>query len=160
MGQIHGQPKNLTCGNFTSYKRYFPVLNFCLCLPLQPCVVADCGEHKDGDSWGVAPSDGSGDTHPDFPEDSDVDFKDVSVIALWAFVKGPLWLFWKCARLSNYSKSDEINNNFNIKIQAVFSQHGSRVKQLLNNFKGLPPKWGMMDYYQYFECTHFDWTLK
>lgn len=46
-------------------------------LPRQPCVVADCGEHKDGDSWGAAPSDGTGDAHPDFPEDSDIDFKDV-----------------------------------------------------------------------------------
>lgn len=46
-------------------------------MPLQPCVIADCGEHNDGDDWGVAPSDGSGDAHPDFPDDSDVDFKDV-----------------------------------------------------------------------------------
>lgn len=49
-----------------------------LLLSLQPCVIADCGQHQDGDSWGTAPSDGSGDTHPEFPEDSDVDFKDVS----------------------------------------------------------------------------------
>lgn len=41
-------------------------------------MIADCGQHQDGDSWGTAPSDGSGDTHPEFPEDSDVDFKDVS----------------------------------------------------------------------------------
>lgn len=46
--------------------------------PFQPCVIAECGEHKDGDSWGVAPSDGSGDAHPEFPDDSDIDFKDVS----------------------------------------------------------------------------------
>lgn len=43
----------------------------------QPCIISECGEHKEGDDWGVAPIDGSGDTHPDFPEDSDVDFKDV-----------------------------------------------------------------------------------
>ena len=47
---------------------------------LQPCIIADCGEHKEGDSWGFAPKDGSGDSHPDFPEDSDIDFKDVSEI--------------------------------------------------------------------------------
>lgn len=45
----------------------------------QPCIIADCGEHKAGDDWGVAPDDGSGDAHPDFPEDSDLDFNDVSV---------------------------------------------------------------------------------
>jgi len=43
----------------------------------QLCVIAECGEHQDGDSWGSGPNDGSGDAHPDFPEDSDVDFKDV-----------------------------------------------------------------------------------
>uniref|UniRef100_A0AAY4DNH4 peptidylprolyl isomerase n=1 Tax=Denticeps clupeoides TaxID=299321 RepID=A0AAY4DNH4_9TELE len=48
--------------------------------PVKPCVIADCGEHKAGDDWGVAPSDGSGDAHPDFPEDSDMDFKDVNKV--------------------------------------------------------------------------------
>ncbi|CAN9514602.1 unnamed protein product [Ophioblennius macclurei] len=48
--------------------------------PVKPCVIADCGEHKDGDSWGSAPSDGTGDAHPDFPEDSDLDFKDVDKV--------------------------------------------------------------------------------
>lgn len=63
----------------------YPINIDCVCaidtfpwyLPLQSCVIADCGEHKDGDSWGIAPNDGSGDVHPDFPEDSDIDFKDV-----------------------------------------------------------------------------------
>ncbi len=45
----------------------------------QPCVIAECGEHKAGDDWGIAPNDGSGDTYPDFPEDSDMDFKDVII---------------------------------------------------------------------------------
>lgn len=48
--------------------------------PVKLCVIAECGEHKDGDSWGVAPNDGSGDAHPDFPEDSDVDFKNVEQV--------------------------------------------------------------------------------
>ncbi|XP_061691980.1 peptidyl-prolyl cis-trans isomerase D [Syngnathoides biaculeatus] len=48
--------------------------------PVKPCLIADCGEHKDGDSWGEAPSDGTGDAHHDFPEDSDVDFKDVDKV--------------------------------------------------------------------------------
>lgn len=56
-----------------------PLFFLCSCLTLQTCIIADCGEHKDGDSWVVAPNDGSGDQHPDFPEDSDIDFKDVSI---------------------------------------------------------------------------------
>lgn len=45
--------------------------------PLKPCVISECGGHEDGDSWGVEPNNGSGDAHPDFPEDSDLDFKDL-----------------------------------------------------------------------------------
>lgn len=45
---------------------------------LQLCVIADCGELKEGDDWGLFPQDGSGDSYPDFPEDADVDLKDVS----------------------------------------------------------------------------------
>ncbi|XP_072296375.1 peptidyl-prolyl cis-trans isomerase D [Eucyclogobius newberryi] len=45
--------------------------------PAQPCVISDCGEHKDGDNWGVELDDGSGDTYPEFPEDVEIDFKDV-----------------------------------------------------------------------------------
>ncbi|XP_069557865.1 peptidyl-prolyl cis-trans isomerase D isoform X1 [Brachyistius frenatus] len=48
--------------------------------PVKPCVIADCGEHKDGDGWGPAPNDGTGDAHPDFPEDSEIDFKDVDKV--------------------------------------------------------------------------------
>lgn len=49
---------------------------------LKPCIIADCGEHQQGDDWGVAPNDGSGDLHPDFPEDADIDFKDVGIKCL------------------------------------------------------------------------------
>ncbi|XP_037531078.1 peptidyl-prolyl cis-trans isomerase D [Nematolebias whitei] len=52
--------------------------------PLKPCVIADCGEHKDGDSWGSAPNDGTEDAHPDFPEDADLDFKDVDKVLSFA----------------------------------------------------------------------------
>ncbi|PWA18747.1 hypothetical protein CCH79_00005555 [Gambusia affinis] len=48
--------------------------------PIKPCIIADCGEHKDGDSWGAALDDGTGDAHPDFPEDSDIDFKDLDKV--------------------------------------------------------------------------------
>ncbi|XP_026855163.2 peptidyl-prolyl cis-trans isomerase D [Electrophorus electricus] len=48
--------------------------------PVKPCIIAECGEHKEGDDWGVAPNDGSGDVHPDFPEESDFDFKDIDKI--------------------------------------------------------------------------------
>lgn len=46
------------------------------------CVIAECGELKEGDDWGIFPKDGSGDSHPDFPEDADVDLKDVDKILL------------------------------------------------------------------------------
>uniref|UniRef100_A0A8C1WUW8 Peptidyl-prolyl cis-trans isomerase D n=1 Tax=Cyprinus carpio TaxID=7962 RepID=A0A8C1WUW8_CYPCA len=48
--------------------------------PVKPCIIAECGEHKEGDKWGIALNDGSGDTYPDFPEDSDVDFKDTNKV--------------------------------------------------------------------------------
>ncbi|TSV81522.1 Peptidyl-prolyl cis-trans isomerase D [Bagarius yarrelli] len=48
--------------------------------PVKPCIIVDCGEHKAGDDWGVAPIDDSGDVHPDFPEDSDLDFNDVDKV--------------------------------------------------------------------------------
>ncbi|KAJ7326853.1 hypothetical protein JRQ81_016612 [Phrynocephalus forsythii] len=48
--------------------------------PSKPCVIAECGELKEGDDWGIAPIDGSGDTHPDFPEDSDMDLKEVDKV--------------------------------------------------------------------------------
>ncbi|XP_053316195.1 peptidyl-prolyl cis-trans isomerase D [Spea bombifrons] len=48
--------------------------------PVKPCVIADCGELKEGDDWVIPPLDGSGDVHPDFPEDSDVELNDVEKI--------------------------------------------------------------------------------
>lgn len=51
----------------------------------QLCVIAECGELKEGDDWGIIPQDGSGDAHPDFPEDSDIDLKDVSIFLLRYF---------------------------------------------------------------------------
>ena len=53
---------------------------------LQLCVIAECGELKKGDDWGIFPKDGSGDSHPDFPEDADVDLKDVSNLRFWSFL--------------------------------------------------------------------------
>lgn len=78
--------------------------------PVKPCVIADCGEHKDEDSWGSELSDASGDTHPDFPEDSNIDFKDVdNVLSVADDVKNiGNNLFkkqdWKAA-VSKYSKA-------------------------------------------------------
>ncbi|XP_038611031.1 peptidyl-prolyl cis-trans isomerase D [Tachyglossus aculeatus] len=48
--------------------------------PEQLCVIAECGELKEGDDWGISPKDGSGDAYPDFPEDSDINLKDVDKI--------------------------------------------------------------------------------
>ncbi|XP_012507364.1 PREDICTED: peptidyl-prolyl cis-trans isomerase D [Propithecus coquereli] len=44
--------------------------------PAKLCVIAECGELKEGDDWGIVPKDGSGDSHPDFPEDADIDLTD------------------------------------------------------------------------------------
>lgn len=52
--------------------------------PAKLCVIAECGELKEGDDWGIYPKDGSGDSHPDFPEDADIDLKDVNKILLIA----------------------------------------------------------------------------
>uniref|UniRef100_A0A2K6N9Y4 Peptidyl-prolyl cis-trans isomerase D n=1 Tax=Rhinopithecus roxellana TaxID=61622 RepID=A0A2K6N9Y4_RHIRO len=38
--------------------------------PAKLCIIAECGELKEGDDWGIFPKDGSGDSHPDFPEDN------------------------------------------------------------------------------------------
>ncbi|XP_029472498.1 peptidyl-prolyl cis-trans isomerase D [Rhinatrema bivittatum] len=48
--------------------------------PTKLCIIADCGELKDGNEWVMPPVDGSGDSHPDFPEDSDVELNDVDKI--------------------------------------------------------------------------------
>uniref|UniRef100_A0A8I5TTH2 peptidylprolyl isomerase n=1 Tax=Pongo abelii TaxID=9601 RepID=A0A8I5TTH2_PONAB len=50
--------------------------------PAKLCVIAECGELKEGDDWGIFPKDGSGDSHPDFPEDAAIDLKDVDKILL------------------------------------------------------------------------------
>lgn len=52
--------------------------------PAELCVIAECGELKEGGDWGLVPQDGSGDSYPDFPEDADVDLKDVDKILLIA----------------------------------------------------------------------------
>ncbi|XP_030048087.1 peptidyl-prolyl cis-trans isomerase D-like [Microcaecilia unicolor] len=49
-------------------------------LTVKLCIIADCGELKDGNERVMSPEDGSGDTHPDFPEDSDVELNDVDKI--------------------------------------------------------------------------------
>lgn len=121
---------------------------------LQPCIIADCGEHKDGDNWGSAPNDGSGDTHPDFPEDSDINLKDVSICQLfdlqghgWTLAdqtalrvsdEGPLRVFRKCACLSSYLKAEKTHIHFRTKSQDMFNLANTlnRVNLLLNKFKG------------------------
>ncbi|XP_018591505.1 peptidyl-prolyl cis-trans isomerase D [Scleropages formosus] len=78
--------------------------------PVEPCIIADCGELRQGDDWGIALNDGSGDVHPDFPEDADIDFKDVDKILSIAedvknignnFFKSQNWL----AANKKYSKA-------------------------------------------------------
>ena len=44
------------------------------------------------DDWRIFPKDGSGDSHPDFPKDADIDLKDVDKILL---INGRLKKHWK-----------------------------------------------------------------
>ncbi|XP_067898053.1 peptidyl-prolyl cis-trans isomerase D [Heterodontus francisci] len=48
--------------------------------PVKLCLIENCGEITEGDDWGLAPADGSGDAYPDFPEDIDGDMNDVDTI--------------------------------------------------------------------------------
>ncbi|XP_078262730.1 peptidyl-prolyl cis-trans isomerase D [Rhinoraja longicauda] len=48
--------------------------------PVKQCVIENCGELKEGDDFGQAPADGSGDAYPDFPEDIDEDINDVDTV--------------------------------------------------------------------------------
>uniref|UniRef100_UPI00358E7BF9 peptidyl-prolyl cis-trans isomerase D n=1 Tax=Myxine glutinosa TaxID=7769 RepID=UPI00358E7BF9 len=57
--------------------------------PVQACLIGDCGQFRNGEDWRVVPNDGTGDQYPDFPEDSDIDIRDVAaVVAVVELVKG------------------------------------------------------------------------
>ncbi|NWU97443.1 PPID isomerase, partial [Upupa epops] len=78
--------------------------------PAKLCVIAECGELKEGDDWGILPQDGSGDAHPDFPEDSDLDLKDVDkIVAIAEDIKNIGNTFFKAQNWAvaaqKYSKS-------------------------------------------------------
>ncbi|KXJ22428.1 peptidyl-prolyl cis-trans isomerase D [Exaiptasia diaphana] len=45
--------------------------------PRKPCVIENCGELQEGDDDGICVDDGTGDLFPDWPADSDLDFKKV-----------------------------------------------------------------------------------
>uniref|UniRef100_A0A8C5VD19 peptidylprolyl isomerase n=1 Tax=Microcebus murinus TaxID=30608 RepID=A0A8C5VD19_MICMU len=49
--------------------------------PAKLCIIAEY-EGLKGDDWGIFSKDGSGDSHLDFPEDVDIDLKDVDKILL------------------------------------------------------------------------------
>ncbi|KAM9381848.1 peptidyl-prolyl cis-trans isomerase D [Phaethornis superciliosus] len=78
--------------------------------PAKLCVIAECGELREGDDWGIVPQDGSGDAHPDFPEDSDIDLKDVNkIVAIAEDIKNIGNTFFKsqnwAVAAKKYSKS-------------------------------------------------------
>ncbi|KFM57362.1 Peptidyl-prolyl cis-trans isomerase D, partial [Stegodyphus mimosarum] len=50
--------------------------------PLELCIIENCGEYKPGEDFGLCENDGTEDVFPPFPEDSDMDFKDIDHI-LW-----------------------------------------------------------------------------
>lgn len=99
--------------------------------PLQPCSIADCGEHKDEDG-GAGPSDGTGDAHPDFPEDSDVDFKDVSVAEVFEQMR----LFWKMCHFLVFSETRG-EDRYRDPRRVNIANAGNVGTLLLNQFNGV-----------------------
>uniref|UniRef100_A0A8C6EKB3 Peptidyl-prolyl cis-trans isomerase n=1 Tax=Microcebus murinus TaxID=30608 RepID=A0A8C6EKB3_MICMU len=55
--------------------------------PAMMCVIAECGGLKEGADWGIFLKDGSDDSHPDFPEDADIDLKDNWEMAIRKYTK-------------------------------------------------------------------------
>ncbi|CAG2104645.1 unnamed protein product [Medioppia subpectinata] len=49
-------------------------------VPLEKCVVSDCGQFKAGEDWNLIINDGTEDVFPSFPEDSDLDFTSIDQI--------------------------------------------------------------------------------
>ncbi|XP_042222467.1 peptidyl-prolyl cis-trans isomerase D-like isoform X2 [Homarus americanus] len=47
--------------------------------PVERCEIYDCGELKSGDSFGIVDDDGTVDTYPQFPDDSDVNFEEATM---------------------------------------------------------------------------------
>ncbi|GFS41653.1 peptidyl-prolyl cis-trans isomerase D [Trichonephila inaurata madagascariensis] len=50
--------------------------------PLEPCIIENCGEFEKGEDFGLNECDGTEDTYAPFPEDCELDFKDIDHI-LW-----------------------------------------------------------------------------
>lgn len=50
--------------------------------PAKLYIIAQCEDQKEGDGWGTFLKDSSGDSHPDFPEGTDVNLKAVVKIVL------------------------------------------------------------------------------
>ncbi|XP_062992200.1 peptidyl-prolyl cis-trans isomerase D [Elgaria multicarinata webbii] len=77
--------------------------------PAKLCIIAECGE-LEGDDCGISPMDGSGDTHAEFPEDSNVDLKEIDkVVSIAEDIKNIGNTFFKSQNwemaVKKYSKS-------------------------------------------------------
>lgn len=46
--------------------------------PVEPCIIRNCGQLSPGQDFGLFQVDGTEDVYPPFPEDSDLDFHNVS----------------------------------------------------------------------------------
>ncbi|GIY43398.1 peptidyl-prolyl cis-trans isomerase D [Caerostris darwini] len=51
-------------------------------VPLEPCIIENCGEFEGGEDFGLNESDGTEDTYAPFPDDCELNFKDIDHI-LW-----------------------------------------------------------------------------
>uniref|UniRef100_A0A4W3I1L3 Peptidyl-prolyl cis-trans isomerase D n=1 Tax=Callorhinchus milii TaxID=7868 RepID=A0A4W3I1L3_CALMI len=86
--------------------------------PVKLCAIEDCGQIE-GDDWGLAPNDGSGDAYPDFPEDADDQVDDVDkIIAIAEDLKNIGNNLFKCQdwnmALTKYAKALRYVSNFGI----------------------------------------------
>lgn len=73
---------------FTSYYSFclsklflqnFEYLFLFISFKFQHCIISNCGEYAPGEDFGLRENDGTEDVYTPFPEDSDINFKEVFV---------------------------------------------------------------------------------
>ncbi|XP_045614784.2 peptidyl-prolyl cis-trans isomerase D [Procambarus clarkii] len=80
--------------------------------PVERCEIYDCGEFKPGDAFGIIDDDGTVDIYPQFPDDSDINFDEATMVELTKIInniKDAGNTFFKkqeyCTAIKKYHKS-------------------------------------------------------
>ncbi|GIX82467.1 peptidyl-prolyl cis-trans isomerase D [Caerostris extrusa] len=76
--------------------------------PLEPCIIENCGEFEGGEDFGLNESDGTEDTYAPFPDDCELNFKDIDHIL---YVAGQV----KISGNAFFRKEDYITANMKYK---------------------------------------------